>query len=69
MMNMKNLSGRELEVLKLIMDEHSSSEIAEKLNVSVRTVDTHRKNIMQKSGARNMIGLFKFALEKKIVEL
>lgn len=66
---MKNLTDRETEILKLILNEASSIEIAEKLNVSVRTIDTHRRNILSKTGASNLIGLFKYAIKNNIIEV
>ncbi|MBL7848839.1 MAG: response regulator transcription factor [Cyclobacteriaceae bacterium] len=55
------LTEREREVLKLILDEYSSEAIAEKLFISRRTVDTHRANILEKTGCYNLIALYKFA--------
>ncbi|MEZ4902879.1 MAG: response regulator transcription factor [Spirosomataceae bacterium] len=55
------LSRREKEVLALICQEYSSAQIAEKLFVSVSTVDTHRQNIMIKLGVNNTVGLIKYA--------
>lgn len=66
---MKNLTEREIEILKLVVDEISTLEIATKLELSKRTVDTHRRNIMRKTGASNLIGLFKYALKNNIVEI
>lgn len=56
------LSPRELDVLRLVMNEYSSQQIAEKLSVSQYTVDTHRKNILRKTGAKNLAGLVKYAM-------
>lgn len=61
------LTQRELEILKEIASELSSQEIADKLYISKRTVDTHRNSIMLKSGAKNTVGLIKFALELKLI--
>lgn len=58
----KQLTEREIEVLKLIMDERTSVEIAQDLGISVRTVETHRKNITHKVNVRSSIGLTKFAI-------
>jgi DNA-binding NarL/FixJ family response regulator len=57
------ITERELEVLELILKEHTNQEIAEKLFISVRTVDAHRRNLLQKTGARNTAGLVRYALE------
>ncbi|MGC8864490.1 MAG: response regulator [Bacteroidales bacterium] len=61
------LTPRELEILRLIMEEYSSEEIAEKLFISKRTVDTHRKNILQKTHASTLVGLIKYAYEHNII--
>jgi len=66
--NTSLLTAREIEIVKLIMKEFSSEEIADKLFISKRTVDTHRKNIIQKTNARTLVGLIKFALENGLVE-
>jgi DNA-binding NarL/FixJ family response regulator len=58
----KNLSERELEILSLIVQEYTSKEIAEKLFISKQTVDTHRLNIMHKTGAKTLVGLIKYAM-------
>lgn len=55
------LTGRELEVLKLVLEEYSNEQIAEKLFISRRTVETHRMKIMEKTDCKNLIALFKFA--------
>jgi DNA-binding NarL/FixJ family response regulator len=60
------LSDREREVLRLIVQQFTNQEIAGKLFISVRTVDAHRRNMMEKIGARNTAGLVKFALENHI---
>lgn len=56
------LSEREMDVLKLVVAEHSTNEIANLLFVSVNTVETHRKNLFRKLGVKNSLGLMKFAL-------
>jgi len=63
------LSEREIEILKLIADELSSIEISEKLNISIRTVDSHRRNIIAKTGAKTLIGLYKYAIKNQLVDL
>jgi DNA-binding NarL/FixJ family response regulator len=63
------LTDRELEILKLIMEERSSEEIAEKLFISKRTVDTHRANLLEKTGCHNLIALFKFAVRHSLVDI
>jgi len=61
------LTEREVEVLRLIVREYSSSKIAEELFISTRTVDTHRRNLMDKLNVRNTAGLVKYAIEKAII--
>ena len=56
------LTLREREVLQLMLDEASNKQIGETLNISTRTVETHRKNIMLKLEVKNNIGLIKKAL-------
>jgi DNA-binding NarL/FixJ family response regulator len=63
-----HITDRELEVLKLILNELTNQEIAEKLFVSVRTVDAHRRNLLQKTGAKNTAGLVKYALQNKLFD-
>ena len=62
------ISPREIEVLTLIAKEFSNAEIAEKLYISIRTVDTHRRNLLEKLGAKNTAGLVKFAIQKGLVD-
>jgi len=62
------LSKRELEIIKLICQEFSSVEIAEKLFISKATVDVHRKNIVQKLEIKSIVGLIRFALQNGIVD-
>jgi DNA-binding NarL/FixJ family response regulator len=64
----RNLSERELEVLKLIVLELSSESIADKLFISKRTVDSHRKNIMEKTGSKSLVGLIKFAIRNNLAD-
>ncbi len=60
------LTEREYEVLALIADEYTNLQISEKLFLSPRTVDTHRRNIMQKLNAKNTAGLVKYAIAHNI---
>jgi DNA-binding NarL/FixJ family response regulator len=62
------LSKREIEILTLICREFSNIEIAEKLFLSVSTIETHRKNIIAKLGVNNTVGLVRFALKNKLIE-
>ena len=62
------LTPREKEILIHVCNELSSAEIAEKLFISIGTVDTHRKNILQKLGISNTVGLVKFALKHGLIK-
>lgn len=66
-MSENSVTERELEVLKLLAQELTSKQIAEKLFISERTVETHRKNLMRKTGANNAIGLVRYAYSKKLL--
>lgn len=61
------LTPREIEILKLVCEEMNSQEIAEKLFISVHTAETHRRNLLSKTGCRNSVGLVKYAMEKGYV--
>lgn len=63
------LSAREIEIICLIAQECSNEEIAEKLFISKRTVETHRKNINQKTNIRSAVGLIKFAIRNELVTI
>lgn len=62
-----HITDRELEILELIVKEYTNQEIAEKLYISSRTVDAHRRNLLQKTGARNTAGLVKYAFQHNII--
>jgi DNA-binding NarL/FixJ family response regulator len=61
------LTRRENEILNCIAEEFTNSEIAEKLFISTKTVESHRKNLLQKFGVRNTAGLIKEAFTKGIL--
>jgi len=63
------ITKREREILRLIFDEHTNPEIAEILNISRRTVDTHRKNLLRKLEVRNTAGLIRYALEHGLLKI
>ena len=65
----KNLSVREMEVFKLFAEGYSNREIAEKLFISVRTVETHKNNIMKKINTKTTVDMVKFAIKNNIIEL
>ncbi len=57
-----DFTPRELDVLRLIMDEKTTIEIAQELMISTHTVEGHRKNLLQKTNSKNVVGLIKYAL-------
>jgi len=63
-----NLTARERDVLKLIVKELTTRQISDELSISIRTVETHRKNLLHKLGAKNTVGLIKAAMEANIIE-
>ncbi len=63
------LSDRELEVLRCFADGMSYKQVADFLNISPRTVETHRMNIMSKLGLENLAQLVKYAIKNGIVSL
>jgi DNA-binding NarL/FixJ family response regulator len=63
-----SLSRREKQILELIVKEYTSQEIAEKLFISQRTVETHRFSLCQKLEVKNLVGLTKVAIQMGLVE-
>ena len=63
------LSKREVEVLALIAEGFTNAEIADKLFTSKRTIETHRQNILEKTGAKNTANLIKYAIGHKIIDI
>ncbi|MEQ8905200.1 response regulator transcription factor [Ekhidna sp.] len=61
------LSDREKEVLVLIANEYTNQEIADKLFISIRTVETHKRNLLEKTGCKNVAGLVMYAVERNLV--
>jgi DNA-binding NarL/FixJ family response regulator len=61
------LTSREREILQLVAEGMSSKEVSETLHVSVRTVDTHRANIMEKLGIHRVSGLVRYAIREGIL--
>jgi DNA-binding NarL/FixJ family response regulator len=62
------LTPRELEVLKLIAEAHTSKEIAEQLVISVKTVERHRQNILDKLGLRDRVELTRYAIRRGLIQ-
>jgi len=62
-----SLTPREVEILHLVAAEHSNERIADRLHISERTVETHRKNILTKTGCKSMVGLMQYALRHQLL--
>ena len=62
------LTPRELEIVKLVAEGHSSDEIAEALVISKKTVDHHRSHILEKLGMRDRVELTRYAIRRGLVE-
>jgi len=61
------LSKREIEILRLVASEYSTSRIANELFISGKTVESHRRNLFQKLGVKNSVGLTKIAVRLGVV--
>lgn len=64
---MQKLSQREIEILRKIADGHDAGEIANSLNVSVHTVQTHRRNMIRKLSAKNTVAVVTYAIRQGII--
>jgi len=62
-----SLSSREIEVLRLICNELTMKEIGEKLNLSDNTIQNHRTSLLRKTGAKNTVGLVRYAFENQLL--
>jgi len=62
------ISRREKEVLKLIVQEHTTQEIADMLFISLKTVESHRSSLLNKMNARNSAGLVRIAIENNLLD-
>ena len=63
-----NLSNREIQIIALLEKDFSNKQIATELNISVRTVETHRKNILRKTNTNNLLSLIKWAYANKVLQ-
>lgn len=63
------LSARQLEIMQLMGKSLSNQEIAERLFISIRTVETHKNHIMQKLNLRSTVDMIKFAIKNNIIEI
>lgn len=64
----KSLSTREMEVLKLFAQSFTNKEIADRLFISVRTVESHKNNIMRKINLKTSVDMVKFAIRNNLVD-
>jgi two-component system response regulator NreC len=67
--DIENLSARQIEILKLWGENFSNKEIADKLFISLRTVETHKNHIMQKLNLKTTVDMVKFAIRNNIIEI
>jgi DNA-binding NarL/FixJ family response regulator len=65
----KTLTNREIEILKMVAEGWGNQEIADKLFISIRTVESHKNHIMQKLELKTTADLVKFAIKNKFIEL
>jgi len=63
------LTIREIEILKLYVEGYINKEISDQLDISIRTVETHKNHIMRKLGLKSTVEMVKFAIRNKIVEI
>lgn len=64
-----SLTMREKEILRMVAEGWVNQDIAKGLSISIRTVETHKFNIMQKTGSKTIVDLVKFAIRKKMIEI
>lgn len=62
-------TDREIEILKLMAEQYSNKEIATKLGLSKRTVESHRERLQEKTNSRNSIGIITYALKNDLIRL
>lgn len=65
----RHLTPREIEVVRLVAEGYRNREIAKELGISVKTVETHRANTMNKLGFRNVAQLIRYAVQKEIIKI
>jgi len=63
-----NLTNREIEIIQKIAQDKNNHEIADELNISLRTVETHRRNLMQKLKAKSVVSLLNYAAKKNLID-
>ncbi|HEY5600067.1 MAG TPA: response regulator transcription factor [Candidatus Manganitrophaceae bacterium] len=69
MFERRNITKRETEVVRLVAEGFRNKEVAQKLKISVKTVETHRANIMNKLGLQNVAQLIHYAVRKGIIHI
>lgn len=63
----EELTVREMEIIQLLFEQKTNQEIAEQLNISIRTVHNHRINITRKTGSRNVVGVLLYAIKRGLL--
>jgi DNA-binding NarL/FixJ family response regulator len=63
------LTGREKKVLQLLWEEKNNKEIADEIFLSVRSIEKIRQDMKEKLGIKSTVGLFKYAIERKIIQI
>ncbi len=66
---LESLTAREREILQQVVEGNNNSNISEQLNISIRTVETHKTNIMRKLNLNSTVDLVKFALKNNLIDL
>lgn len=66
--NSPALTEREMEILHLILKQQTNQEIAEELYISARTVEAHKRNLLEKTGSKNVAGLVLYAIDHQLFE-
>lgn len=62
-----SITHREMEIIRLAVNEYSGKEIADQLGISLKTVDVHKRNLMGKTHAKNFIGVITYALFNRLI--
>ncbi|MBA4850498.1 response regulator transcription factor [Emticicia sp. BO119] len=63
------ITSREMQILNLIANEHTIEQIAEKLQISISTVESHRRNMFRKTGVKSVVGLIKEAIKQNWISI
>lgn len=64
-----SITHREMDIIQLVCKEYNSTEIADILNINVRTVETHRKRLIDKVKTKNFIGVIMYAIKNKLLQV